>query len=361
MATVETHDVVVRKGMINIGVSPNGRSDRWSWLRSRTARSIVGIAIIAFAFAWALPSFASYSDVWAELTQLRTSFVLVIAAVGAANLIAPAVVQRSALPGLRLNDAVTTDWVTSAITNTVPGGSALAIGMTWTMYRSFSLGTGAIARSIVVTGVWDTFVKLGSPLLAVIWLSTERPVGPGLIQAALVGGALFVVVIALGFVLLAGSGAADTLGRFLDRLRFLRSGWPARLGSLRTDTLELLRDRWAGLTFWTIAGHANLYLLLLVCLRAVGVTSTEASPAAVLAALAFGRLVTALPVSPGGLGVLEVSLTGALAAVGSADEATVVAAVLLFRSITFLLPIPLGAVGWLIWNNRSARGLQQRV
>jgi uncharacterized membrane protein YbhN (UPF0104 family) len=263
--------------------------------------------------------------------------------------------QRAALPGLRLDGAVAADWTTSAITNTVPAGSAMALGVTWSMYRSFGLGNGPIARSIVVTGVWDTFVKCGTPLLALAWLSTERPVSPGLVQASVIGAALFVVVIGLGAVLLAGPDMADRIGRLLDRAPFTGEGWPARLRSMRDDTVVLLHDRWLRLTFWTAAGHANLYLLLLVCLRAVGVTSAEASAAAVLAAFAFGRLITAVPLTPGGLGVMEVGLTGALAAVSSAEEATVVAAVLLFRFLTFAIPIPLGLISWLLWTSGRFR------
>lgn len=322
-------------------------------LGSSLLRAVLGLAVVAAAFAWALPSFASYRDVWAALAGVTTGSALALTAVGIANLVAPATAQRAALPGLRLTDAVTADWATSAVTNTVPAGSALAIGMTWSMYRSYGLERRAIARSVVVTGVWDAFVKLATPLLALAWLSTQRPVGPGLIQAAAAGGALFLVVVVSSSAVLAGPATARVLGSMVDRLRLLGGNWPARLANLRQDTIWLLKDRWASLTFWTVAGHANLYLLLTVCLRAIGVSSDELSLAAILAAFAFGRLVTALPVSPGGLGVMEVGLTGALTAAGSASQAAIVAAVLLFRFMTFVLPIPLGAVSWLAWTNRS--------
>ena len=272
---------------------------------------------------------------------------------GLANILSPSANQCAALPGLRFRDAVVVDWTTSAITNTVPGGSALAIATTWRMYRSYGLAGRDTARCVVVTGAWDLFVKCGTPLLAVVWLSAERPVNGALVQAAAVGAVLFAVVIGLGLVLLAGPRVAERLGRTLDRARWLGSRWPERLHELRVDTAWLLRTRWRSLTLWTVAGHANLYLLLVVCLRAVGVTTAELSLAAILTAFAFGRLVTALPLSPGGLGVMEVGLTGALAAVGRADDASVVAAVLLFRFLTFAVPIPLGAVCWLAWTARS--------
>jgi len=308
------------------------------------------------AFAWALPAFASYREAWDQLTRVKAAPAIALLVVGVANILSPSANQCAALPGLRFRDAVAADWTTSAITNTIPGGSALAIATTWRMYRSYGITARDTARCVVVTGVWDMIVKLGTPLVAVAWLSVERPVDAGLIQAALVGTALFAVLVVLGVVVLAGPGAADRLGRALDRVRWLGSRWPERLHELRVDTAWLLRTRWRSLTVWTVAGHANLYLLLVVCLRAVGVTSAELSLAAVLAAFAFGRLVTALPLSPGGLGVMEVGLTGALAAVGDADPASVVAAVLLFRFLTFALPIPLGAICWLAWTARSRPG-----
>jgi uncharacterized membrane protein YbhN (UPF0104 family) len=318
---------------------------------SRWFRAGLGVLVVVVAFVWAIPAFASYSDVWSRLGEISASYATVLVVVGTANLLAPSAAQRAALPGLTFRGAVAADWTTSAITNTVPGGSAMALGVIWSMYRSFGLGNGAIARSIVVTGVWDTFVKFGTPLLALLWLSSERPVSSGLVQAAIIGGALFVVVVGLGVVLLADPATVARLGRLVDRLPFTGDGWPDRFSSIREETVALLRERWVALTFWTVAGHANLYLLLLVCLRAVGVTAEEATPAAVLAAFAFGRLITAIPLTPGGLGVMEVGLTGALAVVSTADEATVVAAVLLFRFMTFALPIPLGLISWLVWTS----------
>jgi Lysylphosphatidylglycerol synthase TM region len=74
-----------------------------------------------------------------------------------------------------------------------------------------------------------------------------------------------------------------------------------------------------------------------------------------LAAFAFVRLLTALPVTPGGLGITELGLIGTLAA--TADHratAQVTAAVLLYRAVTYLPPIPLGALACLIWRHAPA-------
>ena len=109
-----------------------------------------------------------------------------------------------------------------------------------------------------------------------------------------------------------------------------------------------------------MAGHLSLALVLLVSLRAVGVSESEVSWARVLAVFAFVRLISAVPITPGGLGVVELGLTAALA---SGEPSTVAnqaaAAVLLYRALTFLLPIPVG-VGcygyWRISRRRHPEG-----
>ena len=320
-------------------------------------RSAAGLVIAITCYGLLLPAFAPYGDVIDQLrpagTRLGAGGTTLLALVVVANLTSPSLSQLAALPGLTLPRAMWADWSTTTVTNLIPGGSALAIGLIWAMYRSFGLAREAVARSIVVTGVGDILIKLGSPLPALLWLGTQRPVGPALARAATVGGVLFAVAVTLVGVVVSGPATGARLGRLLDRLPVIGTGWPARLEELRVDTRSLLGSRGWALAAATVAGHANLYLLLVLCLRAVGVDRSTLGWAPILAAFAFGRLVTALPVTPGGLGVMEVGLTGALGAVGSAPTAALVAGVLLFRAISFALPLPLGAAGLLLWNIRG--------
>ena len=321
--------------------------------RSQWFRVASALVVVVACYGWILPAFAPYGEVFDQIgPRLRTIPVATAAALvvaAGANLMAPSMSQIAVLPSLSVRRAVCADWASTAVTNLLPGGSALAIGLTWSMYRSFGLSSPVIARAVVVTGVWDALVKLGTPMLALAWLSTQRPVSPTLLQAAAIGALLFAAASVLGLALLAGPGPATVIGRLVDHLPFLGGGWSRRLNDLRADTMELLGQRGRRLTVWTVAGHANLYVLLVVCLRVVGIERSVLGWAPVLAAFAFGRLVTAIPITPGGLGVMEVGLTGALGAVGLADTARVVAAVLLFRMFTFALPTLLGVFGFLWW------------
>jgi uncharacterized membrane protein YbhN (UPF0104 family) len=61
-----------------------------------------------------------------------------------------------------------------------------------------------------------------------------------------------------------------------------------------------------------------------------------------------------LPITPGGVGVIELGMSAALVVAGGA-EAQVVAAVLVYRALTYALQIPVGLVCWIIWRSRPHR------
>ena len=74
--------------------------------------------------------------------------------------------------------------------------------------------------------------------------------------------------------------------------------------------------------------------------------------------MSLGRLLVAIPVSPGGLGLVDLGFIGLLM-LGwgpDADRALLSAGVLLFRAVSFLPPILAGAGSWVFWRaNRSWR------
>ena len=322
---------------------------KWRWVQP-----VVGLVTVAIAYLWLVPRLADYGEVVPALDQAGGAGLVLLAVVGAVNLLAPAVTQSAALPGLSLRRAVQSDWATTALTNVVPGGSALAIGLTFAMYRSWRLPVGQTTRALLATGVWDNAVKLAMPALALAWLATEQPIDGVLLQGAIVGVILLAVAVMLLGVAIGDERVAAAVGGGLDAIR--DRNWTTRAKQLRQDSLELLEARGRWLTLWTVAGHLNLYLLLLLCLRAVGVDAAALSAAGVLVAFAFGRLATAIPLTPGGLGVMEVSLTASLAVTGSANASAVLAAVLLFRFLTYFVPIPLGLVSWLLWSGGPEGG-----
>ncbi len=69
----------------------------------------------------------------------------------------------------------------------------------------------------------------------------------------------------------------------------------------------------------TLVGHLTVFLLLVVCLRVVGISGEEVSWIEAFAAWALIRILGALPLTPGGLGIVELGLSGALVAFGASN------------------------------------------
>ena len=102
------------------------------------------------------------------------------------------------------------------------------------------------------------------------------------------------------------------------------------------------------ITIATLVGHLTVFVLLLVCLRVTGVSSSEVTVTEAFAAWALVRILGALPLTPAGVGFVEVGLTGALVAFG-ASNAEAVAATLLYRALTVFPTLALGLLAAATW------------
>lgn len=332
----------------------------------RIIQAAISIAVVIGIFVGVMPQIADYSEVWATIRSLTWLEAATLALVAFWNLATYWFVLVAALPGMRLREAAVVNQSSTAVANTLPGGGAIGVGVTVAMLTSWGFPISAIARSTLVTGIWNNFVKLGMPVAALALLALEAQITAARLGAAAIGIAVLVgAVLLFGLILhserlarMVGNG----LGRAVSRLRSVVrkgpvDGWGDRAANFRGDTVGLLRHRWLQLTVATLVSHLSLYAVLLITLRHVGVSQEELSWIQVLAAFAFVRLISALPITPGGVGVVELGYAAALTiGLDAITKAQVVAAILVFRVITYALPIPLGATAYMIWRrNRSWR------
>ena len=197
------------------------------------------------------------------------------------------------------------------------------------------------------------------PVLALLVMATATRPDAVLITAAAIGLAVLAAMVTGLGLLLRSRAFALGAGRALQRLlagacRLARRPPPAdAAGSLtgfRDRAGTLLSARGWRITAATVASYLTLWLVLLACLRGTGLSQSQIPWQTSLAAFAFIRLLTALPITPGGLGVTELGLIGILATgAGPSASVQVTAAVLLYRAVTYLPPIPLGALACLTW------------
>ena len=130
---------------------------------------------------------------------------------------------------------------------------------------------------------------------------------------------------------------------------------PGSLLGFRDRAGALIAARGWRITAATAASNLTLWLVLLACLRGMGLSQAQVPWQTSLAAFAFVRLLTVLPITPGGLGITELGLIATLAVrVGHGASAQVTAAVLLYRAVTYLPPIPLGVIACLTWRHAPA-------
>jgi uncharacterized protein (TIRG00374 family) len=95
-----------------------------------------------------------------------------------------------------------------------------------------------------------------------------------------------------------------------------------------------------------------------VCLRTLGVDGSQVTLTEAFAAWTFVRLLGSLPITPGGFGIVELGLTGALVGFGGPNDA-VVAAVLLYRVLTVMPTLVLGLAAGALWRRLRPRAVDE--
>jgi putative heme transporter len=294
------------------------------------------------------------------LGRLTVAEVAGLTAVWLAGLWCYTFLLTATLPGLGRAQAFTVNVTGSAVSNFLPFGGALGLAATFAMLRSWGFAPSRVALSALVTGVWNVLAKLALPLLALVGLLLAGDVATGRLAA---GAAVAAAVLALALAVFVGTlwseRVAVRVGRGAQRgghavLAVVRSPrrlhWDEAVPRWRHGVLDVVRDGWVPLTAGLVGFLGTQALLLELILRALG---EDLSPAQVFAGFAFGRLLTTLVVTPGGVGITETGVAGLLVSFGG-DPAVCTSAVLLFSGFTFFAEFPAGAIGYLVWLGRRS-------
>ena len=317
----------------------------------------LGLAVVAATFVYVLPRIADYGEVWAVLEELSLQGIGALILATLLNLVTFAPPWMVALPQLGFWRAFVLTQASTASTYVAPGGAAVGIAFAFAILRSWRFGSRSVVLAAAVTGIWNQFALLGFPAVAVALLTIHKEQNALLQTVALIGLAVFVVAAsAFAFGLskpklahFAGDSAARFVNRVLHVFRRGPVGCTAEsFVGFRDDAVGLLGRRWHVLSLATLAGQLTVFVLFLVSLRVFGVSAGEVDAVEAFAAWSLVRLLGSLPITPGGIGVVEVALTTALVGFGG-DNAEVVAAVLVYRFLTILPTLLLGVMAGAAW------------
>jgi putative heme transporter len=250
----------------------------------RVVQVVFSTALVAGTFLGLMPRIADYSDVWSTIQAMTWRELTTLLVLGAWNVVTYWFVLTASLPGLTLPKAAVANQASTAVANTMPGDSALAVGLTYSMNRSWDLRTSEITLSVLLSGIWNTFIKLGLPVVALALLALQGDASAAMAVASVVGVGVLAGAILVFGLMLSSDRLAARVGVGLARVvsvfrRLLRrstiTDWDQRAARFRARTSGLLERRWLGLTAATIVSHLSLYAVLLVALRNVGVSEDE--------------------------------------------------------------------------------------
>jgi putative heme transporter len=330
-----------------------------SAMRSRRRvllRGALGLALVAAVFAWALPQIASYGSVAHQLGMVSAAWAVALAGAALLDVVTVALPWRVLLPQLSWRGALGFTQASTALTTVLPGGAPLGMAISFGLLRRLRVTAGEAGFAVALTGLWSQVMILLYPLVgSALVLGSGRLSGSTETIAA-VSGAAAAVIAAVTLAALRSRTAAHWLGDAAARIatpvnRLLRRPAPswsgAALVELRRERLEHLRRRWPALTATTLVNQLSAYLVLELSVRAVGISVATLPPTEIFLAWSIGRLISSLPLTPGGFGVVELGLIGTLVGFG-APHAHTVAAVLLYRGLIVAPTLVVGAVA-LLW------------
>jgi uncharacterized membrane protein YbhN (UPF0104 family) len=315
------------------------------------------VVYVAIVFVFVLPGIASYGGVWAAVQHLTWPWIVALGVATMLNVVTFAPPWMVVLPGLGFLRALSMTQVSTAFSLVVPGGAPVGMAASFAALRSWGFAGRPVGLAVTLTGIWNQLSAFVFPVVAVGLLAVEGGVSRNLALVAVAGVLLFAGVVAGVAAVLSrprlafrAGEAAARLVALLNRLR--RKPAPVWGGDalvrFRGETLELLRRRWIALTVATLANQLTGYLMLEFSVRAVGISQSQVSVAECFAAWSVGRLLVSLPLTPGGIGVVELGLTATLIGFGG-PHASVVAGVLVYRALSIFPTLLLGLLAAVTW------------
>jgi uncharacterized membrane protein YbhN (UPF0104 family) len=339
------------------------------WWKQAISIAITLVVLVA-VFGFVIPQLADYDKVLEYIGEITTQEWAVLAALAGWFLMAYPIVLAQILRSARLRETFANHMTGTAITNSVPSGGALALPLNYAMYLSWGFTPESISATLLGAGVWDWLARISLPVIAVIGVAIVGEAIWWMWVVTVVGVAIVAIMVFTLVKVVGSESAAERLASFVDRMasRVLgrlnkeNPGVHDMVMQFRLDLKGIVSDRAWRLTWSTISNHVAMAALFTASVYAVGISTDQIAVPWVVLAFTLGRFLVMIPVSPGGLGLVDLGWIGILTlgwqmtSGEPVDTDRIAAGVLLFRGLSLLPPIPIGMASWLFWRaNKSWR------
>ena len=312
-----------------------------------------------------LPQIAGVGHSLHLLRRVNVGFVVLGVLLEVASLASYAKLTKTVLPqrASRFSRIWRIDLSTLAVSHILPGGTAGGDGLGYRLLTNEGVSGSDAGLALAIQGIGSALV-----LNALLWMALIVSIpltgfNPIYVTAAIIGALLLAAFAGLVFFLTRGEErAAIVLRNLVTRLPFLKQSVAdtadrvvhqiaARIRIMAADRALLRRA-----VLWAAANWLLDAASLFVFLAAFGHIE---NPDGLLVAYGLAYVLAAMPVTPGGLGVVEGVLVPSLVGFG-ATRAVAIVAVIGYRLVNFWLPIPVGAGAYLSLASGGLRGAERR-
>jgi len=322
----------------------------WSIAKKVIIALVAGIAIYL-----AFPSLVAVFGSWPKLASLQPLWFGIAVIAEAAHFACTIWLQRIALQTKAWFSVATSQLSGNAISSVVPGGAAFGAATQFRMLTAAGNDTATAVSGLTAFSLLGIAGLLALPVFLLPAILLGLPIDHSLQHAALLGVAAFVLFAAFGAVVLFMDAPIRWAGRLIQtvRNRIKRKSEPMtglddRLVFERDHIRDVLGEKWRAALLLSSGRIAFDFLALLFAIHATG---ANPQPALVLLAYAVQGLLALIPITPGGLGIVEAGLSGMLILAGVPGGEAVLAT-LAYRIISYWLPIFVGPFAYLAFRLR---------
>lgn len=326
--------------------------------KKQVIATIVTLVVLVIVFAGILPKFGNYADAWDQIKNMSVEQLAILSASVVFSIVVYVFPFQVALPGLHYGTAFMIRQTSFTISNAVPAGGAIGLGVQYGMLGQAGFAGPPSTAAIGITSVFNLLVTLALPVLGVLaMLFVETPSTNEVLGA--IGGLVAVAVMVGVFTLILRSEhTARRIGDMCEGVaaklfglvkKDPPTGITDQILDFRHSTVDVIRRRWAALTASNVLQQVAQWGVLMVALRITEDGKAVQVPvAACFAAFALARLASFIPITPGGLGTVDAAMTSLLVAFG-ASKTDALAATLLWRAASWIPQVLLGVITLVIW------------
>lgn len=321
------------------------------------ARRAAALALTALVLYGVAPAVGEVLGAWPKVVNLKPWWLAGMLVAEVASCWCLWELQALSIGTRDTATVATSQLAGGALGRVIPGGAATAAAAQYNMLNAADVPRGQIATGLAAATVLQVAGLCVLPVLAAPAVIFGLRVPHTLLETAILGLGLFAAMLALGLAVARSERTLRWVGRVavsasrrLPGDRALSPQFPDTLVVQRDEVTERLGDR----LLYACGAAVGRWLFDLLAL-VTAVTAVGARPRFSLVLLAYvaAQLLAQIPLTPGGIGVVEAGLTAtlALAGVHGGDAAV---ATLAYRLVSYWLMLPAGLVAWIVHRRRLA-------